>query len=106
MNFESKKVAFKHDVKLWSEKIKVNPTQVRVQKMTKKWASCSAKGWVSFNTQLLDMPAKFKDYVIIHELLHLQIPNHGKLFKSMMSVFLPEWKNLEVKYFRQREGVL
>jgi predicted metal-dependent hydrolase len=38
---------------------------------------------------LLTEPADFREYVIVHELLDLQVPNHGKLFKSLLSAFLP-----------------
>jgi len=72
--------------------MQVKPTQIRLQRMTKKWASCSAKGRVSFSTDLLHEPKKFQEFVIVHELLHLQVPNHGKLFKSMMNAYLPGWK--------------
>ena len=34
----------------------------------------------------------FQDYVIVHELVHLKIPNHGRLFKSLLSAHLPEWR--------------
>ena len=39
---------------------------------------------------------RFQDYVIVHELLHIEIPNHGKLFKSMMNAYIPDWKNIEL----------
>ena len=70
----------------------MRPGQVRVQKMTRKWASCSTQGWVTFSEDLLRKPEKFQDYVIVHELLHLKVPNHGKLFKSLLSAYLPGWK--------------
>jgi len=81
---------FKIQVIKWAEKISVKPRQIRVQKMTKKWASCSTNGWVCFSTDLLKEPRAFQDYVIVHELLHLQVPNHGKLFKSLLNAYLPE----------------
>lgn len=81
----------------WAEIIKVNPKQIRVQEMTQKWASCSPKGWVSFSTALLDQPKAFQDYVIVHELLHLKIPNHGKLFKSLMTAYLPGWEKISAE---------
>ena len=83
---------FKTKVIKWAEKINVSPRQIRVQKMTKKWASCSTNGWVCFNTDLLKEPRAFQDYVIVHELLHLQVQNHGKLFKSLLNAYLPEWE--------------
>ena len=92
---------FKTQVIKWAEKISVNPRQIRVQKMTKKWASCSTKGWVCFSADLLKEPRDFQDYVIVHELLHLQVPNHGKLFKSLLNAYLPEWE----KVLKKRSGV-
>nr|CBX27772.1 hypothetical protein N47_C18300 [uncultured Desulfobacterium sp.] len=55
-------------------------------------ASCSGKGRVSFSSDLLQEPRTFQEFVIVHELLHLQVPNHGKLFKSLMSAYLPDWE--------------
>ena len=80
---------FKAEVIKWAEKISVEPTQIRIQKMTKKWASCSTNGWVCFSTDLLRESQDFQNYVIVHELLHLQAPNHGKLFKSLLTAYLP-----------------
>ncbi|PKN00330.1 MAG: hypothetical protein CVU78_01850 [Elusimicrobia bacterium HGW-Elusimicrobia-2] len=82
----------------WAQEIKVTPKQIRVQQMKHKWASCSTSGWISFNFDLLSKSKKFQDYVIIHELLHLQIPNHGKLFKSMMNIFFPDWEKYESSF--------
>jgi predicted metal-dependent hydrolase len=72
----------------WSERLKVEPTQVRIQPMTRKWASCSVHGRVTFSRDLLNQPASFLDYVIAHELLHLRIPNHGKLFNLTLRAHL------------------
>jgi hypothetical protein len=91
------KITEKHLKKIicrWIKKIKVKPKQIRIQQMKKKWASCSTKGRVSFNIDLLKETRRFQDYAIVHELLHLIIPNHGKLFKSMMNVYLPGWEKI------------
>ena len=84
--------SFKERVQEWATKVRVKPKQIRIQKMTRKWASCSTTGWVSFNEDLLWQSKDFQDYVIVHELLHLKTPNHGKLFKSFMTAHLPDWK--------------
>lgn len=60
--------------------------------MSKKWASCSPTGCLYFASDLVEEPAPFRDVVIVHELLHLRIQNHGKLFKSLLSSFLPKWE--------------
>ncbi len=47
------------------------------------------------NDELLGMPKELGDYVIVHELLHFVVPNHGKLWKSLMRVHLGEYEKLE-----------
>jgi predicted metal-dependent hydrolase len=88
------KKTFKDAVHDWSVRLKVAPSQVRMQKMQNKWASCSAKKWVSFSEDLLKEHPDFQEYVIVHELLHLRVPNHGKLFRSLISLYLPNWEDL------------
>jgi predicted metal-dependent hydrolase len=91
INFQTKK-ELKAEIARWAVVMKVKPAQICVQRMTKKWASCSSKGRVCFSVDLLQEPRMFQDYVIVHELLHLQVPNHGKLFKSLMNAYLPGWE--------------
>jgi predicted metal-dependent hydrolase len=88
------KETFKDAVRDWSVRLKVVPSQVRMQKMHNKWASCSANKWVSFSEDLLKEHPDFQEYVIVHELLHLRVPNHGKLFRSLISLYLPNWEDL------------
>ncbi len=73
----------------WAIALKVRPTQVRIQRMTRKWASCSSAGRVTFSDELQRQSASFQDYVIVHELLHLRIRNHGKLFAATLRAHLP-----------------
>jgi predicted metal-dependent hydrolase len=104
-NSVSHEVPFKTKVDSWALKIRAQPKQVRIQKMTRKWASCSTKGWVTFSEDLLREPNEFQDYVIVHELLHLKVPNHGKLFKGFLSAHFPGWKKFTLgcrSYQRQR----
>jgi predicted metal-dependent hydrolase len=87
-----KKKKLKAEITRWAAVMKVKPAQICIQRMTKKWASCSSKGRVCFSTDLLRESRTFQEYVIVHELLHLQVPNHGKLFKSLMNAYLPGWE--------------
>jgi len=56
--------------------------------MKRKWASCSSKGNLTFDIELLRQPAELRRKVIVHELLHLKVPNHGMLFKELERVYL------------------
>ena len=87
------KGAFKSQLQRWAERIQVKPRRVQIQRMTRKWASCSSSGRLCFAADLLDQPGDFREAVIVHELLHLIVPNHGKLFKSMMRAYVPGWEN-------------
>ncbi len=83
---------FRSHVAYWADRVQVKPIGVQLRPMTKKWASCSTRGLLSFSTRLLCEDPAFGEYVIVHELLHLKVPNHGKLFKSLLSAHLPDWK--------------
>ncbi len=76
----------------WATKIKARPKQIRIQRMVRKWASCSTNGRITFNSELFAQPYSFQEFVIVHELLHLKIPNHGKLFKSLLKAYLSQQK--------------
>ena len=88
------KETFKAAVRDWSARLKVKPSQVRMQRMRNKCASCSTKKCVSFSEDLLKEHHDFQEYVIVHELLHLRVPNHGKLFRSLMFLYLPNWEDI------------
>ena len=88
------KAAFKQRVRTWAAQIEVEVVWLGIRPMRRKWASCSTKGHVNFNSELLQKDRKFQDYVIVHELLHLRVPNHGKLFKSLMRAHLGEWEEV------------
>ena len=90
-----KKEAFTQRVRSWARKMEVEVAWLGVRPMRRKWASCSTKGHVNFSTELLNKDAKFQDYVIVHELLHLRVPNHGKLWKSLMRAYLGDWEKVK-----------
>ena len=85
--------AFEAAVRRWAAEIGVRPHGVYLQHMTTKWASGSTRGRLCFSTDLLREKAIFRNVVIVHELLHLLVPNHGKLFKSLMNAYVPGWED-------------
>ena len=80
----------------WAVKLRVNPTVIRVQRMSRKWGSCSSQGTVTLAVDLAEKEERFKDFVIVHELLHLRVPTHGRLFKALMNAHVPGWRRFEV----------
>ncbi len=72
------------------------PRVVRIQRMTRKWGSCSSAGTITLAVDLDDQDPGFQDFVIAHELLHLRIRNHSRLFKALMTAHVPGWRSYEL----------
>jgi predicted metal-dependent hydrolase len=79
-------------VDFWAVKLRVMPRVVRVQRMTRKWGSCSMVGTITLAIDLDEQSEAFQDFVIAHELLHLKVPNHSRLFKALMTAHVPGWR--------------
>jgi predicted metal-dependent hydrolase len=89
---EGKRAALRERVEHWSGRLRVSPRYVRIQPMTRKWGSCSTGAIVTLAAALANRPEAFQDFVIVHELLHLKVPNHGRVFKALMSAHVPHWR--------------
>jgi predicted metal-dependent hydrolase len=96
MSSQEEKAAFKRRVRHWSEKLDVQVRWLGVRQMSNKWASCSSNGHLNFNAELLDYEEGVWDYVIVHELLHFFVHNHGKLWKSLMRAHLGNYERQEI----------
>ncbi len=80
------------EVAAWARRIGVEPKSVRIRPMKRKWASCSSKGNLCLSTELMGQPAEFRAEAIVHELLHLRVPNHGQLFTALLKSYLAQWR--------------
>lgn len=60
--------------------------------MDKRWGSCSQKGEILLNTELIKAPKKCIEYVIIHELCHLAHLNHSAAFYELLEKLSPNWR--------------
>ena len=65
---------------------------LRVKKMRTRWGSLSAKGYINLNMALLHYPPAALDYVVMHELCHLQHMDHGPDFHALMDARMPDWR--------------
>jgi len=87
----------KRRVDNWTVKLRVVPRIVRVQRMTRKWGSCSTLGTITLAVDLDDQSEGFQDFVIAHELLHLRVHNHSRLFKALMTSYVPAWRKFDLE---------
>ncbi len=88
------KEEFKRRVLEWADKLEVDVHSLSVRPMNHKWASCSLRGNLNFNAELVALDREVGDYVIVHELLHFFAPNHGKLWKSLMRAHLGDYEHV------------
>jgi len=79
---------FKDEVRRWAETVGVEPKEIHIRKMKRKWASCSSKGRLTFDPSLLQEPKEARSEAILHELLHLRYPHHGKMFDILLKTYL------------------
>lgn len=63
--------------------------------MKKQWGSCSPKGILSLNPHLVKAPRECIEYVLVHELCHLQEHNHSPRFYRLLTEQMPEWKSVK-----------
>lgn len=79
---------FRAEVKAWAMRIGVEPREIHIRQMKRKWASCSSTGRITFDSDLLRQPARMRAEVIVHELVHLKVPNHGRVFHALLRAHL------------------
>lgn len=92
------KEEFKARVREWAQKINVDVRVISIRVMKNKWASFTVSSrLLIFNADLLNMDKNLGDYVIVHELLHFSVPNHGRLWKSLMRAHLGDYEALAAK---------
>ena len=84
-------------VRNWITKIGVKSVLIHIRPMKRKWASISSSGRLTLDAHLLRLPKDLGEYVIVHELVHRLAPNHGKVFKSFMLAYLPDWEERQVR---------
>ncbi|HRJ31372.1 MAG TPA: M48 family metallopeptidase [Cyclobacteriaceae bacterium] len=89
------KSEFKAAVHKYAGEMDIKVKTLAIRPMTNKWASCSTDGNLNFSKDLLSIDKSLGKYVIVHELLHFNVPNHGKLWKSLMMAYLGDYEKLE-----------
>ncbi len=70
----------------------IDITRFDIKRMKNRWGSCTSSGVVTLNPELIKAPSKCIEYVILHELCHLVIPNHRKEFFNLLDKKMPNWK--------------
>lgn len=79
------------------KKYKVEPTSIILREMPTRWGSCTAKGKIILNPELIKAPKGCIEYVIIHELCHLIHHDHTQKFIDLQTTEMPDWEKWKMK---------
>lgn len=74
------------------KKYKVSPAKITIRDMRSRWGSCSRRGNISLNLQLIKLNENCIRQVMIHEMCHLIYFNHQEGFYALMEEMMPDWK--------------
>jgi predicted metal-dependent hydrolase len=93
-----KKVAQKHIDPIfdeWCFRTKLNPQNITYRYAKRRWGSCSYLDNISINYMLLQFPINVIEYVVLHELCHIEEKNHSKRFYNLLSLYMSDYKKQE-----------
>jgi len=77
---------------LYAKKRGFKYNRINITNAQKRWGSCSFKGNLNFSWRLIMAPLPVLDYVVIHELVHLEERNHAKSFWDKVKTLMPDYK--------------
>jgi len=90
-----KELKIREEIMRWCKEIKVMPVGIIFKKMEKCWGNMSTDKILTINTDIFDLPAELIELVIVHELVHMLVFDHGKMFKLYMCCYIADWQSRE-----------
>jgi len=79
---------------------------VTIKNNKTNWGSCSSLKNINLNLHLMRLPDRLIDYIVVHELVHTQIPNHGPSFKERLRGHFRDSAELEKAIKKFRPGLI
>ena len=86
-------ITLREKTKYWAAQIGVRPAKITLKDQKTRWGSCSSLGNINYNWRIIMAPPKVIDYLVVHELCHLLVPNHSATFWSKVEEFSPDYKD-------------
>ena len=81
----------------WNTLYQFSYSRVFIKNQKTRWGSCSSKRNLNFNYKIIYLPPHLVDYLIVHELCHLQHLNHGPAFWALVARALPNYAELRAE---------
>lgn len=89
----------------WEGITSLKCSEWHIKDMKTRWGSCNtAKHRVWLALRLAEFSEECLEYVILHELVHIKIPNHQKEFKDELTKYMPEWRHIEKDILNKKKS--
>lgn len=77
---------------IFAERFSLGFKDIRITSARARWGSCSPDGRLNFTWRLILAPLPVVDYVVVHELAHLQVKNHSRRFWKKVEAMMPDYR--------------
>lgn len=92
-------------VRRFSTRLGAKPKAIRVRALSENWGSCGEGGTLHFDWRLIQAPKAVLEYAVVHEMVHLRVRGHGKVFWSKVRELLPGYEGPK-EWLRRHEAEL
>lgn len=82
---------------LWQDTMQAHPKKIKVKQLTARWGSCASDRTITFSLFMAQIPDELIDYIIVHELTHLDHMNHSAEFWEAVGRYIPNYKELRAE---------
>jgi len=79
----------------WKLKMNLEFNTLNFRLAKRRWGSCSSRRVITLNPYMMKLSYEMIDYIIVHELAHLEYLNHSKDFYTLVEEYIPDYKNIE-----------
>ena len=80
------------------QKLEVSKKDLIIKNLKGKWGYCDTRTKdICLNIELSKRNLEFIEYVVLHEICHLLVPNHGPKFKKLLDIHMPKWRQIKTE---------
>lgn len=101
---EAKRV-IQERVEYYSQLTGIKYKSVKITDAKRRWGSCGPKGSLNFTWRLIMAPLRIVDYVVVHELAHIDFPDHSKNFWARVRTIMPDFEK-QLKWLEENQKLL
>ena len=91
---ESARILAKEKIDCFIKSYGYKYNRINIKNQKTRWGSCSKKGNLNFNYQILFLPEKIQNYIIVHEICHLKEFNHSNSFWHLVGQLVPDYSSI------------